>query len=130
MIVSIVLIVLGLASGLFGYLGIDIEETWEIGDTELPSPMAVFGILAILAGLFSVVTGLFGLLAAKFKKCCFTMPFMILTVIMSILMLIVALLAIVGQGQQDTVFDYMCKGEGQPAMNVEGESYANLQEYS
>jgi small basic protein len=76
-----------------------IEDTWELGDTTFPSPMALFGMLAILAGLFSVVTGILGLLAAKFKKCCFTLPFMIFAVIMCIIMLIVTLLALIGQGE-------------------------------
>merc|ERR1719453_769009 len=99
MIVSIMLCIIGLAAGLFGYLGADIEDTWELGNTTFPSPMALFGMLAILAGLFSVVTGILGLLAAKFKKCCFTLPFMIFAIIMCIIMLVVTLLALVGQGE-------------------------------
>jgi len=79
-------------------LGLDIEETWDLGGNTFPSPLALFGILAILAGLFSMVTGILGVLAAKYKKCCFTLPFMIFGVIMSIAMLIVALLALIGQG--------------------------------
>jgi len=130
MIVSIVLILMGLFSGLFGYFGLDIEETWELGNTEFPSPMALFGVLAILVGLFTVVTGLLGLLAAKFKKCCFTLPFMIFTIVLSIAMLIVALLAIIGQGATEQVTDIFCKGEGHDtAIQVNGESYANLSEY-
>jgi len=33
MIVSIFLCVIGLFAGLFGYFGLGIEDTWELGDT-------------------------------------------------------------------------------------------------
>jgi len=89
----------------------------------------LFGVLAILAGLFSVVTGLLGLLAAKFKKCCFTLPFMIFAVIMSIVMLIVTLIALIGQSSDDLVTDIFCMGKDQPPIVVDGESYANLKEF-
>lgn len=123
MIVSIMLCVIGLAAGLFGYLGADIESTWELGNTSFPSPMALFGMLAILAGLFSVVTGILGLLAAKFKKCCFTLPFMIFAVVMCIIMLVVTLLALIGQGETKLVRDIFCQGKDQPPIQVDGKSY-------
>ena len=73
--VGIVLMVLGLASGLYGYLGVDIEETWELGDYTVPSPTALFGLAAIVVGLFTVITGIFGALAGHYKYPCYTLPF-------------------------------------------------------
>jgi len=98
MIVSILLTVIGLAAGLFGYLGTDIKESWKIDEaTTFPSPMALFGILAIVVGLFVMLTGLLGICAAKFKKCCFTMPFFIFCLIMTVLMLVVTLIGFMVQ---------------------------------
>jgi hypothetical protein len=90
------LIFIGLGAGIFGYFGLDIKETWTLGDQTYPSPVALFGILAIIAGLFSFLTGILGLCAAKYKKCCFTMPFMIFSIIMALVMLIVAVLGLAG----------------------------------
>lgn len=97
MFVSLGLILIGLVSALYGYFGLDIEERWEVGNTKFPSPLALFGLLAILAGLFSMLTGVLGVLAAKYKKCCFTLPFMIFAIIMCIFMLVVALIGLIGQ---------------------------------
>lgn len=122
--VSLGLILIGLVAALYGYFGLDIEETWEVGDVKFPSPLALFGVLAILAGLFSMVTGILGVLAAKYKKCCFTFPFMIFAVIMSIFMLIVAMIAFIGQGAKTEVRAAFCDNNG--PMMVGTELYINL----
>jgi len=83
--------ILGLASALYGNFGIDIGETWELGDQKIPSPSAIFGLLAIIVGLLCLVTGIFGSLAGHYKLICFTLPFQIFVIIVSILMLAVAM---------------------------------------
>ena len=127
MIVSIFLCAIGLFAGLFGYFGLDIKDSWKLGDTTFPSPVALFGILAIIAGLFSVVTGLFGIAAAKFKKCCFTLPFMIFAIVMCIVMLVVSLLALVGQADPSVVRKEFCDGNSE--IDVDGTKYKNLNEF-
>lgn len=97
LIVSIVLVVLGAFVAIYGYFGLDIEETWVIGDEEFPSPTALFGILAILVGLFTIVTGVLGALTAKCKNACFAIPFAIFSLVLCIAMLVVAALALIGQ---------------------------------
>jgi len=108
--VSMGLILIGLISAIYGYFGLDIEDRWELGNITFPSPLALFGLLAILAGLFSMLTGVLGVLAAKYKKCCFTLPFMIFAVVMCIFMLIVAMIAFIGQGATTQVRDAFCNG--------------------
>lgn len=63
--------------------------------------MAVVGTAALVAGIFTLLTGCLGLAAAHFKKCCFTMPFMIFAFIMSIFMLAVALIGFYAQNPEN-----------------------------
>merc|ERR1712151_1267833 len=128
-IVSFVLMVLGLAPGLYGYFGIDIEETWTLGSYTVPSPTALFGILAIIVGIFVVVTGIFGALAGYYKMPCFTLPFQIFVIIVSICMLIIAGLALAGAGAKDELTKSICKNEGGDPITVGGEVYASLEEF-
>lgn len=117
---------MGLASALFGFFGVDREETWKVGDQEYPSPVALFGLLAMLVGLFVFLTGLLGVCAAKYKKCCFTMPFMIFSIIMCVVMLIVAIIGIVGSSADVNLREAMCEGK-QGDQQING--YPNLKAY-
>jgi len=98
-IISIVMVLAGLGAGLFGFFGIEKTKDWKLGDKTWPSPTALFGLVAILAGIFVFFTGLLGLAAAHFKKCCFTMPFSIFALILSLLMLVAALLGLMAQDE-------------------------------
>ena len=95
-IVSLLLMAMGLFAGLYGYFGVDTKSTWTLGEKTYPSPVALFGLLAIVAGAFALITGSLGLCAAKYKNCCFTVPFMILTLTITVFMLAVALVALAG----------------------------------
>jgi len=120
--------VLGLFAGLFGYLGVDIEETWEIDENyTIPSPAALFGIAAIIVGLLTLVTGIFGALAGHYKLPCYTLPFQIFVIIVSVLMLVVAVLGLAIGAMSDDIHKMICK-EGEP-MTIEGKTYANLEDY-
>lgn len=97
------LVVMGLFAGIYGRFGIDIGATWEIGDQKIPSPTALFGMLAIIVGIFVTLVGLLGLCAAKWKKCCFTMPFCVFSFILMIVMAVVAVIGIALAGARDKI---------------------------
>jgi len=118
---------MGLFSGLYGYLGIDINATMTLGDQKIPSPTALFGMLAIVVGIFTFVVGLLGLCAAKWKKCCFTMPFCIFSFILFIVMLVVAFIGILLSSRKDELYASTCAS---PVTGKHsGDSYATFTDY-
>lgn len=126
-IVSCVLLVMGIASACYGYFGTDTKATWKLGENTFPTPGALFGILAILAGAFTAITGLLGLLTAKFKKCCFTLPFMIFSAIICILMLVVSVIALAGQNTEEIKAELCFNKSGK---NEKINGYEHLSAYS
>lgn len=125
--ISVALCLLGIFCAVYGYFGLDMEETWKIGDTEFPSPLALFGLLVVLVGLFTVVTGVFGVLTAKCKNACFAVPFFLFTLVLCIAMLVVAFLGLVVSGASDDVRKNFCQGN--ESMNVGGVTYPDLESY-
>jgi len=89
--------------------------------------VALFGLLALVVGLFVILTGCLGLCAAKFKKCCFTMPFMIFTIIMTIVVFVVFLIGYIASSQGDTLRGIVCD-KPEDGSNFKGD-YESLTEY-
>jgi hypothetical protein len=54
------------------------------------SPESLIPTLALLAGSLMLITSMFGCCTSKFKKICFTFPFIILALVICILMFILA----------------------------------------
>jgi len=88
--------------------------------------LALFAIAAVLVGLFTIVTGVLGALTAKCKNACFAVPFAIFSLVLCVAMLIVAMLAFIGQSAGDTVRTNLCNGG---TMMVSGESFNGMESY-
>lgn len=127
LIVSVVLILLGAFVALYGYFGLDIEETWKIGDDEFPSPLSIFAIAAVLVGLFTIVTGVLGALTAKCKNACFAVPFALFSLVLCIAMLVVAVIGFAVQGAADDVREKFCQGG---SISIAGANNGNPTVYS
>lgn len=130
---SCFLALLGLFAAIYPWIGVDMEETWELAsDTEkwtFPSPSALFGIIATLAGLFSIVTAILGCLAAKYKKCCFTLPFMIAAIIVSLVMLIVAAAILAARADTESYRKVFCSPDEVEDIKIGDTKYPSLEDY-
>jgi uncharacterized membrane protein len=120
--ISIGLIVLGAFCAIYGYFGLDIKETWKIGDEEFPSPLTFFAIAVVIVGLFTLVTGVLGVLTAKCKNACFAVPFALFSFVLMLAMLIVAIIGILVSGAADNVRTNFCLG----GFTVDGNTYLGL----
>ena len=113
MIISVVAIVMGLLTAIFGFMksgGADklvakAEEASgkESGvsmskDLNIPTNAAI-GALIIIGGIMTIVTGVFGGLTVKFKKVYFAVPFVAMSFIVALLLLIGAAIALAGSGE-------------------------------
>jgi len=117
--VSIFIGLLGLATTIFGVLqtGAGQEYTTKYGNMDLKGS---FGAITIVAGILALLTGVLGCLTGKFKKFFFTLPFIIMCVILFILCVIAgALMA----GDKSTLQKAVDEGCSQ---KYQGETFQNL----
>lgn len=107
-ILGIITIALGgLLSG-FGSEQIDkLGELAANAQAMLPN-LKVVGIVILIGGAVVLLTGICGCLAAKKKTFVFTLPFMICTGLMAIMLLVVAFFAL-GNTAADKITDEVCK---------------------
>ena len=113
MIISVVAIVMGLLTAIFGFMksgGADklLNKAEEASgkdsgvsmkdDLNIPTNAAI-GALIIIGGIMTIVTGVFGGLTVKFKKVYFAVPFVAMSFIVALLLLIGAAIALAGSGE-------------------------------
>jgi len=65
-------------------------------------------ICALIVGLLTVVTGLLALATAKYKVCCFTCPFMILSFIVFLIAVILAFFILLAPMWKDRTVKALC----------------------
>jgi ABC-type transport system involved in multi-copper enzyme maturation permease subunit len=108
MIVSVLLLILGLLTGILGYTsfsgkGKGTSEKYNVDFSK------GIGFLLLFSGVFTMVTGCLGFCAGKWKKCIFTFPFMIFAFIIMILALIGGAVSFANDEQIKTARDDICK---------------------
>jgi hypothetical protein len=87
--VSMFLFILGIVVAAYGYLVLGGGEEPITSDYNPGFNPALAGkFLALIAGVLCVVTSIFGCATAKFKNFCFALPFMLLSIVIGLLMLI------------------------------------------
>lgn len=114
MVVSILALVMGFLTAVFGFMKSGgAQELMEKGaeatdqdtkgmsfekDLGIPTDAAV-GTLIIVGGVLTIITGVFGGLTVKFKKVFFAVPFVALSFIVALLLLIGAMIALAPSGE-------------------------------
>ena len=120
MVVSILAIVMGILSALFGFLktgGADalMSKAAKAAETdkdfnankELGIPVdGTVGTMVIVGGVFCIIVGVFGGLTVKFKKPYFAVPFVGLSFVIALILLIGAFIAL---APVDNLADEACK---------------------
>lgn len=95
-VVSVIITILGLITAVLGAMqmgvvNLDKPVSWA----GLPAiDQSGFGLGIMVVGAFAFLTGLLGCCTCKCKKACFTIPFVILSLILGLVLLIVGLLLI------------------------------------
>lgn len=97
MVVSIILVILGIVTAIFGAMqDKSVQDKLNLGpDFSLPSinnQMLSLGVTIL--GVIAIVVGILGLLVARFKNCCVTVPFMLLSLIIGLVLLIFGIFVI------------------------------------
>lgn len=86
--------ILGVISAAIGFLSTKLEETWKIGDYTIISPSAAFGALVLFGGVMTGLVGFFAFFVTACRSKYYTIPFIILTPTMGLIMLIAGFVAI------------------------------------
>lgn len=99
--ISIILFIMGLFTCIMGIVLSGDEKIAALTESEylknmnVEIPASSFAIMIILGGLFVILTSILGCLTGKMKKFFFTIPFMIMTMVMGFFTLIVGLVFLV-----------------------------------
>merc|ERR1712072_461554 len=109
LIIGIVELIFGIAAGVWGFLGSNHGADIDFTGLSFPSPTVAFAIMALIGGLLTVIVGLLALCTAKYKVCCFACPFMVLSLIMCIVMLVVAFTGLLASGYKDSAKKLICE---------------------
>lgn len=107
--ISIVAIIMGFLTALFGFMKsggaddlmkkADVDNKLSMkDDLGIPTNAAV-GALIIVGGIVTIITGVFGGLTVKFKKVYFAVPFVAMSFIVALLLLIGAAISLAGSGE-------------------------------
>jgi len=108
LVIGIIELIFGIAAGVWGFLGSNHGADIDFTGTSFPSPTIAFAIMALIGGLLTVIVGLLALCTAKYKVCCFACPFMVLSLIMCIIMLIVAFMGLLAGSYKKEAKKVIC----------------------
>jgi len=108
LVIGIIELIFGIAAGVWGFLGSNHGADIDFTGLSFPSPTIAFAIMALIGGLLTIVVGLLALCTAKYKVCCFACPFMVLSLIMCVVMLVVAFMGLLASGYKDQAKNIIC----------------------
>jgi len=111
-----ILIIMGLVTAVVGFLLTGDEDIQKVLENEWIKKMNIKGMDAtsgfstaiIIGGAFAVITGFLGLATGKFKKFCFTLPFMILSFLIGLLLVISGLIALAVLADKSELEEIFC----------------------
>lgn len=106
--IGIIEIVFGIALAAYGFIGSDHGAEIDFKNQSIPAPQTALAIGALLVGLFTIIVGMLALATAKYKHCCFTAPFMILSFLICIFALVLAFFVLLAPMWKDKTIEGLC----------------------
>lgn len=111
--ISVILGILGLVFLVFGGMQAGLVKPPKVkSDFDLDINPSAFGYLAIVAGIFLIGTSVLGCMTGKFKKPCFTLPFIIATGVICLVLFVFGAVALAGRGDLNKIKNEACKTAG------------------